>query len=87
MAADQPDRLAVQEYADQFYRPDHIPYVSFAGLVQGIVEDDSMTADAQVAEVRLALAALDLMLAEGGEPFEIVPGGPLKPPYGSEQAS
>lgn len=83
MAADQPDRLAVQEYADRYFRPDHISYITFAGLVEGVLEDEDVTDAERVAEIRLAMAALDLRLAEDAD-RPAFPHAPACPPYGSE---
>lgn len=84
MAADQPDRLAVQEYADRYFRPDHISYITFAGLVEGVLEDEDVTDAERVAEIRLAMAALDLRLAEDAD-RPAFPHAPARPPYDTEQ--
>lgn len=76
----QPDRLAVEDYARRHFTPGHIPYISFAGLVEGILAD-ALTDAQQLAEIRLALAALDLVLAEDAGPLDV---SPAQPPYGSE---
>lgn len=84
----QPDRLAVEAYAIKHYRHSHAPYATFAGLIEGVLEEEDMPDAERVAEARLALAALDLVLAEGDGGYEIVAHGPVKPPYGSpERAS
>ena len=85
MAAELPDRLAVQEYADHHYTPGHIPYISFAGLTEGILTDSAMTDAERVAEIRLAMAAMDLLLAEQDDAYQVIPGGPIQPPYGSDE--
>lgn len=83
MTADQPDRLAVQEYADRYFRPDHVPYITFAGLTEGVLEDEEMTDAERVAEIRLAMAALDLVMAEQDAASQAAPHAPARPPYGS----
>jgi hypothetical protein len=84
MPADQPDRLAVQDYADRYFRPDHVAYITFAGLTEGVLDDEEMTDAERVAEIRLAMAALDLRLAEDAD-RQAVPHAPARPPYGSDQ--
>lgn len=61
----QPDRLAVEGYAVEHYSHSRAPYATFAGLIEGML-DAALTDAERVAEARLALAALDVVLAESG---------------------
>jgi hypothetical protein len=75
----------VNACAAKYFRPmpDHSLYASFAGLVEGAVNDEAMTDEQRIAEIRAGLAALDLVIAE--RRALVTPHGPVKPPYGSPE--
>lgn len=74
----------VEACATKYFRPmpgDSL-YASFAGLVEGVVTDKAMTDEQRVAEIRISLAALDLVRAERRT---LIPHGPVRPPYGTPE--